>query len=196
MERNGRRIEVLTHHWLSHAPKFIADSIPGLRVIDLIDEDTRKWDKGKLSAISSLRTQMEILSIPLNHLDSRDTLIWMENKSQQFLVKWAYQLALRMHNRHVVEHSFARQDRTIWNQKAVGVGVVIQDDEGRLEAALSKKIPTPMGAVEAEAKAFETSLLFAMDVRVRDVILEGDLLVVYNALCNNSPPPTSIAAVV
>lgn len=58
----------------------------------------------------------EILSIPLNHLDSRDTLIWKENKSQQFSVKSAYQLALRMQNGHVVEHSSARQDQNIWNQ--------------------------------------------------------------------------------
>lgn len=76
-------------------------------------------------------------------------------------------------------------------QKAVGVVVVIQDDEGRLEAALSKKIPAPMGAAEAEAKAFETGLLFAKDVGVHDVILEGDSLVVYNALCNNSSLPSS-----
>ena len=72
--------------------------------------------------------------------------------------------------------------------KAVGVGVVIRDDKGRLEAALCRKITAPMGAVEAEAKAFEAGLLFAKDVGVWDVILEGDSLVVYNALCNISPP--------
>ena len=81
-------------------------------------------------------------------------------------------------------------------QKAVGVGVVIRDDKGRLEAALRRKISAPMGAVEAEAKAFEAGLLFTKDVRVRDVILDGDSLVVYNALCNFSPPPSSIASVV
>lgn len=51
-------------------------------------------------------------------------------------------------------------------QKAVGVGVVIRDSEGRLEAAL--------GAAEVEAKAFEVGLLFAKEVGVRDVVLEGD----------------------
>ena len=79
-------------------------------------------------------------------------------------------------------------------QKAVGVGLVIRDDKGRLEAALCRKITAPMGAVEA--KAFEAGLLFAKDVGVRDVILEGDSLVVYNALCNISPLPSSIASVV
>ena len=72
--------------------------------------------------------------------------------------------------------------------KAVGVGVVIRDDKGRLEAALCRKITAPMGAIEAEAKAFEASLLFAKDVGVRDIILEGNSLVVYNALCNIFPP--------
>nr|XP_023880683.1 uncharacterized protein LOC111993063 [Quercus suber] len=81
-------------------------------------------------------------------------------------------------------------------QKAVGVGVVIRDDEGRLEAALCRKITAPMGAVEAEAKAFEAGLLFAKAVGVRDIILEGDSLVVYNALCNISSPPSSIASIV
>ena len=51
-----------------------------------------------------------------------------------------------------------------------------------------QKITAPMGAIEAEAKAFKASLLFAKDVGVRDIILEGDSFVVYNALCNIFPP--------
>ncbi|KAL0007251.1 hypothetical protein SO802_008753 [Lithocarpus litseifolius] len=81
-------------------------------------------------------------------------------------------------------------------QKAAGVGVVIRDEEGRLEAALSKKIHVPLGAIEVEAKAFEMGLLFARDIDVRDVVLEGDSLIVYNALCNFSSPPSSIDTVV
>lgn len=61
---------------------------------------------------------------------------------------------------------------------------------------LSKKIPAPLGAVEVEARAFEIGLLLARDVIVRDVILEGYSLVVYNALYHNFSPPSSIAAVV
>ena len=52
-------------------------------------------------------------------------------------------------------------------QKAVGVGVVIRDSEGRLEAAPSKKILLPLGAAEVEAKAFKVGLLFAKEVGVR-----------------------------
>lgn len=81
-------------------------------------------------------------------------------------------------------------------QKVVGVGVVIQDSDGRLEATLSKKIPLPLGATEAEAKAFEVGLLFAKEVGVRDVLLEGDSMIVYNALYNYSLAPSLIAVVV
>lgn len=79
-------------------------------------------------------------------------------------------------------------------QKVVGLGVVFRDDKGRIEAALCRKIKAPMGVVEAEAKAVEVGLLFAEDVGIRDVILEGDSLIVYNALCNISLPPSSIAS--
>ena len=77
----------------------------------------------------------------------------------------------------------------------MGVGVVIRDSEGRLEAALSKKIMLPLGAAEVEAKAFKVGLLFAKDVGVCDVVLEGDSRIVYNAICNYSWAPSSIAAV-
>ena len=43
--------------------------------------------------------------------------------------------------------------------RAVGIGVIIRDDEGRVEAALSKKIYALLAVVEVEAKAFETSLI-------------------------------------
>ena len=36
----------------------------------------------------------------------------------------------------------------------------------------------------------------AKDVSVRDVVLEGDSIIVYNAICNYSPAPSSIAAVI
>ena len=82
------------------------------------------------------------------------------------------------------------------SQKAVGLGVIIRDDRGRVEAAMSKKVLVPLGALEAEAKAFEAGLLLARDIGIQDVILEGDSLVIYNALCEASLPPSSVASVV
>lgn len=55
-------------------------------------------------------------------------------------------------------------DRAAFAQRAVGIGVIIRDDSSRVEAALSKKIYALLGAVEAEAKAFEVGLLFAKDI--------------------------------
>lgn len=63
--------------------------------------------------------------------------------------------------------------------KSARVGVNIRDSEGRVEAALSKIFEIPLGALEAEAKAFETGLLFAKDIGVREIILEGDSTIMY-----------------
>lgn len=57
------------------------------------------------------------------------------------------------------------------------IGVATRDDEGRVMAALSKKIKVPLGPVEVEAKDFELGLQFAKDVGIRDLILEGDSLI-------------------
>lgn len=75
--------------------------------------------------------------------------------------------------------------------------MIIQDDKGRLEAALSKKIKAPLGAVEADqAMAYEAGKMFAKDIGIQDFIIEGDSLVIHQALCETSTPPSSVAAVV
>ena len=60
--------------------------------------------------------------------------------------------------------------------------MVVRDDVGRVVAALSKCINAPLGAVEAEAKAFETGLQFAKDIGVQDIILEGDSIWIHHHL--------------
>ena len=81
------------------------------------------------------------------------------------------------------------------SQGAVGIGVLIRDEEGRVEAALSKKIMAPLGAVEAEAKAFEAGILFAKDIGIQEFILEGDSTIIYKALCDTSSPPSAVEPV-
>ena len=54
---DGRTIGVFTHRWLSHTPIPLIAVSHELRVCDLIDEDTRQWDRGKLQAIFIDRTR-------------------------------------------------------------------------------------------------------------------------------------------
>ena len=68
------------------------------------------------------------------------------------------------------------------SQQSVGVGVLIRDSEGRVVGACSKKIQAPLGAVEVEAKVFEFGLQFAKDMLIQYFILEGDSLILMNAL--------------
>ena len=82
------------------------------------------------------------------------------------------------------------------DQKEVGVGVIIRDEKGRLEAALSKKLLVPLGAVEAEVVAYEQGLLFARDIGIHNFIIEGDSLIIHHALSEVSNPPSFVAAVV
>lgn len=58
------------------------------------------------------------------------------------------------------------------------MGLVIRDSHGQVVVALSKKINSPLGALEVEAKAFEAELQFAKDVGIFYFIIEGDSLVV------------------
>lgn len=81
-------------------------------------------------------------------------------------------------------------------KKAAGLGVLIRDCHGQVITALSKKINAPLGPVEAEAKAIEAGVQFAREIGIQDFIIEGDSLTVFNALCGNTSPPSSVAAVV
>ena len=78
----------------------------------------------------------------------------------------------------------------------MSVGVLIRDEEGNIIGALSKKIWVPLKAIEIEAKAVEVGLQFAKDLSIRDFILEGDSLLVINALKELSPPPSFVAAII
>lgn len=81
---DSSRIGVTTHKWLPNAPVFLHELDEEMKVCDLIDQSSRQWDRGKLSATFTPRTRAEISALPLNHLDSQDTLIWTEEKAKTF----------------------------------------------------------------------------------------------------------------
>ncbi|XP_050248969.1 uncharacterized protein LOC126696242 [Quercus robur] len=66
------------------------------------------------------------------------------------------------------------------SRKQAGIGVVIRDGEGRLLAALCRKIKAPFMALEVEAKAYEAGMLLARHLGLRDGVLEGPEIGVVN----------------
>ncbi|XP_023875934.1 uncharacterized protein LOC111988377 [Quercus suber] len=67
-------------------------------------------------------------------------------------------------------------------RKLAAMGVVIRDEEGQLIATLCRKLYTPLGPLETEAKTMEVGIMFAREVGIRDVLFEGDSLVLNNAI--------------
>ncbi|XP_075659274.1 uncharacterized protein LOC142629186 [Castanea sativa] len=81
-------------------------------------------------------------------------------------------------------------------QKAVGVGVIIRDHEGNFIAGLSQIFHAPLGTVEAEGKAFEAGIIFAKQMGIRDLVLEGDSLIVVQALKQVSNAPLTVSSLI
>ena len=81
-------------------------------------------------------------------------------------------------------------------KKLAGIGVVIRDHRGQILAALCTKIRAQLGVLEVEAKAYEAGMLLARHLGLMNGALEGDSLIISNALKRVTEPPTSFAAVV
>ena len=76
---DGRTISVTMHKLHSHKPIFLGEQSE-LLVKDLIDGDTKQWDREKIFNLFAYKTSMEIMSIPLQRNNNWDVLIWKENK--------------------------------------------------------------------------------------------------------------------
>ena len=81
-------------------------------------------------------------------------------------------------------------------QRKSGLEVVIHNYEGLFMGALSMKLNQHVGSLEAKAKAYELGIMFAKDMGFHEIVLEGVLVMVSNAIADISSPPSSIALVV
>ena len=68
--------------------------------------------------------------------------------------------------------------------------------EGAVLAALGTQLPLPLGPVEAEAKAMDVAISFAMDIGLQEVTFESDCSVFIGALSDKSKVPISIENIV
>ncbi|XP_075674771.1 uncharacterized protein LOC142643956 [Castanea sativa] len=77
-----------------------------------------------------------------------------------------------------------------------GVGVIVRDELGRVEAAICRNLGAPFGAIEIESKAINARLLFAQDIGIRDIMVESDCLIMIQALNGTSAPPSVVSTVI
>ncbi|KAK7832800.1 putative ribonuclease h protein [Quercus suber] len=66
-------------------------------VAEMIDQDTRQWDRGKLHELFEPNTVTKIMAIHINQLSQQDQPFWCLNPASEFTVKSAYN-ALRVSN--------------------------------------------------------------------------------------------------
>ena len=85
-----------------------------MKVRELIDVETRQWDRAKLAYQFEPHTCADILNLPLPNILSNDVLVWKENIANSFLVKSEYSVALSMPHPLMVNHSSAVMDGKLW----------------------------------------------------------------------------------
>ena len=80
--------------------------------------------------------------------------------------------------------------------KKAGVGVIVRDELGRVEATMCRNLNAPLGAIETKSKAIEAGLLFAQDIGIWDIVVESDSLIMVQALNGTFVPPSAVSAIV
>lgn len=67
---------------------------------------------------------------------------------------------------------------TFVNTQSVGIGVIIQDYKGQVEAALNKNLPFPLGPMEIEGKNIGGRGSFCLGCKGMNVLFERDSKIV------------------
>ena len=84
-------------------------------------------------------------------------------------------------------------DATDFNAlRAMGAGMVLQDSQGVVFAAMCKRIPADLSTLDAEAKSMEIAVQFAWELRIKEVYFETDSSNLKNILTDLSDAPASL----
>lgn len=73
---------------------------------------------------------------------------------------------------------------TFAEDNKASLGVVIQNNEGLVNASLTQKLPLPSTVIEVEVLAVRRVLELALEIVFDNIILEGDLEILFKALKN------------
>ena len=92
---NGLNTWIWEDPWIPNEPSLIPQARSGVTreaylVADLIDQDSRQWDRGLLSDLFEPATINRILSIHLSQQSVNDQVFWCLNPSSEFSVKSAH----------------------------------------------------------------------------------------------------------
>ena len=71
-------------------------------------------------------------------------------------------------------------------ENQAGIGVVIRDSKGQVMVSLVQRIPLPNTVIEVEALAARRAMELALETGLSKGVLEGDSLILMNALKSNS----------
>ena len=74
--------------------------------------------------------------------------------------------------------------------------MIARDDQGRVFAAMSKRMLVPIDALGVEAKALEVAAVFARDLDIQKLVFESDSLLLCSAIQGVIEPPTTIANII
>ena len=76
--------------------------------------------------------------------------------------------------------------------RAMGAGMVIRDSQGQVLAAMCKRIPANLSALDAEAKSMEIAVHFVWEMGFREVYFKTDSSNLKNILTGLSEAPASL----